>query len=305
VRHLLLAAGVALASPVQAQDLCAAVWDRLVLGAAILVPVSGTVRADGAACEVSGVEIDMPGDYTPVWVIERLRLSGGALGWIAGAGGTPDRLEIAVEGLSFQLRTGMADLDYIHAAQARANPTRLTAALEWQADARRLVLERLEVDLPGDNAITLTAAVEGVDLSSAGAMQMSLTGAALREADLTVQSHGFFEFYLLPWLGNGLLPLEGDVEAAAAALQARATEVVAGLPGAQFPGDSRAALAALIAELPNPAGTLTLSFRADPGFGAARFAGYAGQPLPATLEAAAPLLQGVTVGIGWTHEEIR
>jgi hypothetical protein len=302
---LLLAAALGVAAPVQAQDVCAAVWDRLVSGVSLVAPVTGTMRAEGAGCLAEAVEIDMPGDYTPVWVIERLRLSGGALGWIAGNRAVPDRLEIAVDGLSFQLRTGMADMDYIYSAQARANPIQVSAALEWQAGARRLALERLEVDLPGDNAISLTAVLEGVDLSSEAAMQMSPTGAALREADLTLRTHGFFEAYLLPWLGNGLLPLEGDVEAEVARLKAQATEIVLGLPEAQFPGGTRDALVALIADLPNPAGRLTLAFRADPGFGAARFAGYAGQPLPATLEEAAPLLDGVTVEIGWTDEDNR
>ena len=305
MRALLLAAGLGLAAPVQAQDVCAAVWDRLVSGVSLVAPVTGTMRAEGADCLAEAVEIGIPGSLLPVAVIERLRLSGGALGWIAGNSAAPDRLEITVEGLSFQLRTGMADMDYVYAAQARANPIRVTAALEWQAGAKRLLLDRLDVDLPGDNATTLTAVVERVDLSSKAAMQMSLTGAALHSADLTVRTHGLFETYLLPVLGNGLLPHEGDVEAEVARLKAQATEIVLGLPEAQFPGGTRAALAALIAELPNPAGTLTLAFRADPGFGAARFAGYAGKPLPATLAEAAPLLDGVTVEIGWTHEDDR
>lgn len=305
MRHLWLSAALLFAPPAHAQDLCDAVWDRLAAGISVLAPVTGTARAEDAACEVTGIEIDMPGDYTPVWVIDRLRLSGGALGWIAGTKAAPDRLEIAVEGLSFQLRTGMADMDYIYAAQARANPTHVAVALSWQAEARQLVLERLDVDMPGDNAISLTAVVEGVDLSGDAAMQQSLTTAALRAADLSVRTHGFFEAYLLPNLGNGLLPLDADVEAEVARLKAEATAAVTALPEAQFPGGSRAALAALIAEVPNPAGTLTLAFRADPAFGATRFAGFADQSLPATLAAAAPLLDGVTVEIGWTHEDNR
>lgn len=79
--------------------------------------------------------------------------------------------------------------------------------------------------------------------------------------------------------------------------------MVGDLPGTSVSGDSKAALRALIAELPNPSGDLTVSLRADPGIGPTRAAGCAMGGVPETLAKAAPLFQGVTLDIGWTHAD--
>lgn len=303
---LLLIAGLAAPAGAEEAGPCRSLWDRLSAALSESFPVSGTVTADAQGCVVADVRLDYPGDYTPDWVADELRLSGGALGWLAGdAAAVPDRLEVLVRGLRFELRSGMALTDYVFAAQARANTIDADLALAWDPAARMLAIERLAVDFPGQNELHLTAQVTGLDLSSPGAAQMSLASAALREADLVVRTHGLFEGLLLNALATALLPLEGNMEAEVAALKAQATAAVAALPEASFPGESRAALAALIAELPNPKGRLTLAFRADPGLGATRFAGYAPGGAPDTLEAAAPLLDGVTVEIGWSHEDDR
>jgi hypothetical protein len=305
----LLAAALAFATSAGAQGLagdalCQAVWTALADKAARVAPLTGQVAPmqDGA-CVFTDLHFDLPGDYTPDWRADRLVLSGGALGWSVGEPVSPDRLEIAVEGLRFSVTTGMAQLDYLYAAQARAAPIRARAVLAWDAGARTLTLDAAEIDFPGDNLVRLSAVADGVDLSSTAALQMSATGFRLRAADLSVRTHGLFEWYALLSLGPMFLPPEGDMDTAMAALKAEATEAVRALPEAHFPAPSKAALAALIAELPNPAGRLDLAFRAEGGFGPARFAGYAATGVPDNLAEAAPLLDGVTFAIGWTHED--
>jgi hypothetical protein len=73
------------------------------------------------------------------------------------------------------------------------------------------------------------------------------------------------------------------------------------LPAASFPPASKAALQAVLSELPNPSGTLTVAMRSDAGIGPARLMGYAMTGVPDTIAGLAPVLDGVTFDIGWSH----
>lgn len=294
-----------LAGPALAEGeagLCGQVWARVAEG---LSP-SGTVRQEAVAqegdwCVVGGPVLDLDGQYLPDWHMDRLRFRGSALPWLVDGSVLPEGLEVAVEGLRLAVQTGNAQFDWLHAAQARANTIRAEASLAWDPAARVLRLEGLSVDFPGANALDLRATVAGVDLSSTGAIQMSATGFALTGADLRIETHGLFEGYLLMPLGAALLPYEGYMDAAAERLRAGLLALVADLPEASVPPASKAALAALVGELPNPAGVLELSLRADPGLGPVRFGGYALTGMPATLAEAAPLFRGVSLDASWTH----
>jgi hypothetical protein len=87
------------------------------------------------------------------------------------------------------------------------------------------------------------------------------------------------------------------------ALRNAALGGIAQLPEAAVPADSKDALSALVAELPNPSGRLVVAFRAEEGFGPARLAPFAINGLPQTMAEAAPLFRGVAVDVGWTHVE--
>lgn len=304
LRHavaVLMALGSAAGAQTMSEAACAAAFAALT-GPEAVFPVTGTlagVTAEG--CVIRDLVLDMGGEFAPDWHATELRLSGSALDWLAGEAATPETLEVAVRGLRFEVSTGNSQMDYLLAAQARAAPTRVDLALDWDRAAKVLVLSRLEIDFPGDNAVSLSARVANVDLSSEGALQMSATGFALTEADLSVTSHGLFEHYVLMSLGPSLLPLEGDMAAAMAALQAEATAALADLPEATFPAATKDAVARLIAEMPNPSGQLDLAVRADPGFGPARFAGYAMTGVPQDIAGVAPMFDGVTINMDWQH----
>jgi hypothetical protein len=302
-----LALSLALAGPVWAERTaigpdCNAVWTSL----ATSFPLRGAVAPpDGEWCVFADVVLDMPGTYVPDWHAEKLRLRGAALTWAVDRSLPPDRLELAVEGLRLVVQTGDPQMDYLFAAQARPNRIGVQAALAWDGAARTLTVERLEIDFPGENLVSLTALVNGVDLSSEGAMQMSATGFAVTEADLMIQTHGLFEWYVLMAFGPMVLPREGDMAAAMARVRADLVTGIAALPDATFPQASKAALAALAGELPNPSGILTLSLRSAAGVGPARLMGYAMTGVPHTMAEAGPLFDGVTVNIGWSHEDAR
>ncbi|NHB76693.1 hypothetical protein [Rhodobacter calidifons] len=302
IRRAVLALFLAMApgGPALAEtSLCRHVWDRVsaTLGALGRVTAEA-VAQEGDWCLVSRPVLDIDGRYAPDWHLDRLRFRGSAPVWLVDGSVPPESLEVAVEGLRLVVQTGDAQFDWLYAAQARANTIAAEASLAWEPAARLLRLEGLRVDFPGANALDLRAVVAGVDLSSAGAMQMSATGFSLTEADLRIETHGLFEAYLLMPLGVNLLPSEGDMQAAAETLRGDLLDLVAALPE---PSVSPASKAALVGELPNPAGVLTLSLRAESGIGPARLAGYALTGMPATLAEAAPLLRGVVVDVGWSH----
>ena len=72
-------------------------------------------------------------------------------------------------------------------------------------------------------------------------------------------------------LGPVVLPSEGDMDAAVGGYPGGPDgRWSADLPGTSFSDASKAALVALIAELPNPSGDLTLGLRAEPGLGPVR-----------------------------------
>lgn len=292
-----------LAGPAAAEGLCDAAWEKVLAGLTSFGTVSGTVGQEGDWCIVHGVILDLDGQYLPDWHMDRLRFRGAALGWLVEGAGAPDGLEIGVEGLRLVVQTGNPQMDWLFAAQARPNAIRAETSLSWDAAARELRLEGLSIDFPGENLVELSAVAAGVDLSSTGAAQMSATSFALTEFDARITTHGLFEWYVLMALGPSMLPYEGDMDAAAEGLRAEMRAAVADLPGTSFPDASKAALGALIEELPNPSGDLTVSLRSEAGFGPSRLMPWAMTGVPRTVSEAAGVLDGVTVEVGWTHAD--
>lgn len=299
-----LLAGPAGAEELAGQALCTAVWAKVpgLFGALGEVTAAG-VTQEGDWCVVEAPVMDMSGQYVPDWHIDRLRFRGSALGWIADGSTLPEGLEVAVEGLRLVVQTGDARMDWLFAAQSGPNRIDAEAALAWDPAAKVLRLEGLTVDFPGENLIEASALLTGVDLSSTGAMQMSATSFALTDANLRITTHGLFEWYVLMALGPVVLPTDGDMDAAAKEVRAGLVAGVADLPDDSVSSASKDALGALIAELPNPSGELTVSLRADPGIGPARAAGYALNGVPQSVAEAAPLFQGVMVDVGWSHDD--
>lgn len=297
-------AGSAGAEGLPDQALCAAAWARASEGLSALGAVSvKSVAQDGDWCVVEGPVLDMAGQYLPDWHLDRLLLRGSALGWIADGSTLPEGLEIAVEGLRLVVQTGHAQMDWLFAAQSRPNAIAAEASLAWDPATRVLRLEGLSVDFPGENLVEASATVTGVDLSSTAAIQMSATSFALTEFDARITTHGLFEWYVLMALGPSLLPTEGDMETAAEALRARMRAAIGALPDTFASVDSKAALVALVDELPNPSGDLLLSLRANPGIGPTRFAGLALTGVPDGLAEAGPMLEGVALEVDWTHAD--
>ncbi len=299
-----LLAGPAGAEGLAGQALCAAVWGQVADGLSGFATVTALrVAQEGDWCVAEAPVLDLEGQYVPDWHMDELRFRGAALGWIADGSTLPEGLEVAVAGLRLVVQTGNPQMDWLFAAQSRPNRIDADVTLAWDPVAKVLRLESFSVDFPGENMVQASAVLTGVDLSSTGAAQMSATSFALTEADFAVTMHGLFEWYALMPFGTMVLPQDGDINAAADQIRADLLRVVGDLPETSFPVDSKAALAALVAELPNPSGDLTVELRAEPGIGPARAAGYALNGVPRSVAEAAPLFQGVTVDVGWIHAE--
>ncbi|HLQ18228.1 MAG TPA: hypothetical protein VK146_04545 [Tabrizicola sp.] len=292
-----------IAGPAGAGELCPAAWEKVRAVLSNLGTLQGEAQQDGDWCKVDGLVMDLDGQYLPDWHVDQLRVRGSALGWLVDGSQAPDGLEIVVDGLRLVPQTGDPQMDWLFQAQSRPNAIRAEAALSWDVAEKVLRLEGLTVDFPGENLVELSVVARGVDLSSTGALQMSATGFAVTEADLRVTTHGLFEWYVLMPFGPTILPQDGDMEIAADALRMRLRAAVADLPGASVSTQSKAALADLIDELPNPSGDLSVSFRSNGGIGPARFIGWAMTGVPRAASDASAVLEGATVEVDWTHED--
>lgn|GEM_PF-1823800 len=294
-----------LAAPAQAQmnGDCQALLDRTVAQTqGLSARYSGT---EGEWCVYRNLRLKTPSN-DPDFAADSLRLRANAPLWavLMGEPANGDGYDAAVkiEGLRFFAKTGMANYDYLFQLQSMSDQTAVDLALMWDASAKELRLTRLEVDFPGDNALSATARIGNVDLSSDGAAQMAVTGFAVQEATLGVTSNGLFESVFLLPMGMMLMPQEGDMTVAAEAVRAQGLAGVAALPDTAFSTQTKAALSQLIAEMPNPAGTLALKFQANGGFGPARLTSFALFGVPTTIEQAAPLFKGITLDATWTPQ---
>lgn len=101
-----------------------------------------------------------------------------------------------------------------------------------------------------------------------------------------------------------MLPGEGDMQAAVAGLKAQAAAGIAQLLEATFPAGTKAAMVALLTELPNPSGTLPLALRSEAGVGPSRVLDFAMTGVPRTMAEAAPVFDGVVINMEWQHDPV-
>ncbi|MEL6532939.1 MAG: hypothetical protein AAFQ06_07855, partial [Pseudomonadota bacterium] len=168
-----------------------------------------------------------------------------------------DLVEIELTGLRFAVRTGFSpDMDYVFAAQARAREG-IDAMLSVAYDAGRVTLDPLRIDFPGENAIEARLAL--TDLSDDPFQALD---GRLERLELSIQSHGLFEEFALFPLATMLLSDQDDPEAEVAQLKDEGRAALASLP---LTDATVAALTALIDDMPNPAGTLSLILAPEGG----------------------------------------
>lgn len=265
IRALLVAAGMALATPLSAQvseDLCRAVFAQAT-GAIPDAIVEAEIGTDGADCVAQGVRI-VHGAGRGEIAADRIAWSGQGLDGFAEEMTPPRALVIEAEGLSTFALAGQPVFDYVRRARQAQRKVTLGFEARWDALTGRLVLDRLEIDFPGNNRLRLSARAEGADLTSLPALLDSVNRIALTEVTFDVTSNGLFEEVALPELAHFVTPTGGDPEASMRAMIGASVAAIEELPDDMLGGPSKAALIAVIESLPTPAGALRLTLTLDP-----------------------------------------
>jgi hypothetical protein len=290
MKRVLLAAACGLCLPVHAEMTeasCATSWGLLSIPLG-LGPDLATPRLEGEACVARDLEI----------VNGRMRVVVDELHWqldgleaLLIRGALLDRVEIRARGVYVLANTGMADFDYVMEAQARASGG-IAVDLLATHDAGELRLDRLHVDFPGENSIDATLHMTGVDPAAPEA-------ARIHAARIEVLTRGLFESYALMPLANLLLAASEDPETEVARLQAGATAAIEALPEPLFHRSTRQALAALVADMPNPAGIVVLDLQSPAGLPLSQFTEEAGLLVRLPVTDPVELLEGATLQISY------
>jgi len=310
-KALALSASAALAAlPATAQvtaaqtaELCQASWDRL----AAALPLSaetGAAPAEDGRCSIERVALETGYGLHPAG-FEASRMLWATEGYDpADPAALPRALSVEIEGINQLLHTGDPVFDYLLRFQMRASSTQARMDLHWDEAEQRLELERLEIDFPGQNSLSLSATLAGIDLGSVGMAQISAMSSGLARLDLEIETNGLFESLALIPLGNALIdPWGAEPAEQVAQFKAAAAGWLSDLPEANLDGASRTALLDLLDTLPNPAGTLRIRAGAEPPFGPSRFMGAALFGLAAPGGGGEQLLEGVRLSFDWQPTE--
>jgi hypothetical protein len=297
-----------LATPAMAQDLTTADCVAIVAAAqpamtSLQIPFTlpAPTATDGW-CVIGPTTVEPAGDYQPAYSFAALQFRGAGLAAFP-AGQPPTTLDIQLRDLRVTPRTTDARLDYLLGLQGARSGIFVDIAAQYDPATRVLKLDRFDIDLPGNNAIGMTAQIDRLDLTSTSGLQMSVGTAGLTSLGLTATSNGLFETYLVLPLGNALLPeipetIDHAFYTASIIADTRAT--IASLPDTLIDAPSRGALDAVLAEMPHPWGKLTLQMQAPAGFGTQRFMGFAVTGVPYTLQDWLPVFAGVTITATYT-----
>ena len=257
-----------------AQALCAASWQ-------VLAPAFGRGKA-GIGLDARPQVVDgwcVTNALTPAWgggglriEIARLYWRGEGLEAYLADGTWPARLDLRAEGVVLRradTRTGA--------------PLRLDAvmALTWDAATGTLRLDGPDLDLPGDNAISVDAQITRITPVSPARALAALSAGSLEFLTVTAASDGM----LARHLGAG----EGNP----AGLQTRALDRVAQIPDVLIDTASRDALRALARALPRPRGTVEIGAEAEKGYALGRLWNFAGPRPPRDSAGVAKVLKGL------------
>lgn len=302
---LALMPGFAFAQETVTDAHCTALWDQaVVMATASGQELTGIVeKTGGNDCLYSMVQVMSDnGSFRTGFAIGAVSLRGPVVPWATGAAVEPLEIDIAVNGIRNVVETGNSAQDFLLRAQGRGAESYLQLLALWDPATKMLDLRRLSLDLPGRNGIEIRALAKNVDLTNLSSAQMSLTGFAVTEAEVVIETHGGFEIWALPMLVAALPPhsADEDFELTFARFHRSVMDGIEALPETSFPSEAREALKTAVFALPNPFGTLRVTMQAPEGWGLARLTRYAMTGMPQSVADLGPLLQGVTFGAEWT-----
>jgi hypothetical protein len=246
------------------------------------VLVEGWCRIDGAVFKGKAKD-------APEIRAKTLRLRG------VGVNGALTALEVEATGIKVAPKIGDRAMDARMRSFLRLQTAELALSADWDKDADVLAIRELVLTLPGRNRLTLSARIEGADLSGASA----LLGGAVTSLGLELVTDGRVARPVVQALGTRLVPEGADEGQAVLAVRALLGEVVEAMPAATLDRESRFALSAMVAGLPQTTGTLKLVLAAEDGISPARVALNGLRKEPLSKAALATLFEGVTLSADW------
>lgn len=252
------------------------------------------VRFEDSWCVINGVSLAF--DRVTRMEIGQLRWQGVGLEAFVKDQTPPTSLSVRAKNLRVIATPGDPVLDYLLRAQAARNGIEASFGANWDPATKRLDLTGLTLDFPGENSVQVAGAVDRIDLSSQDAILLSLGGTALRALRIDVVSNGLFENTVLMALGGALLDRTDPPEKQVERLKADAVTWINSLPDSLVDAPSKAAMARLASDMPNPNGTMTLELLAPDGFVLARLMRFAAPNPPETVEEIAAVLDGLKIG---------
>ena len=246
-------------------------------------PVSAPVTEEGH-CRVDNALLRSPWQ---TWHARRVSWAVDGLDALA-QGSLPARIDLVMEDFGLLGRMDHPVWDYVLLAQSRAM-SGMTLRLSATYAEGVVQLTETEILFPAGSRVALDARFSGIDPAS------PLT-ARVDTARLEVRTLGLFERYLLGPIVTAYFDPALPMEPQADMQRAQATALVTALPEASFPPETRAAMAAFIADFPNPRGDLGITLDAPEGMRLTQLGHLGGLE---GAEALASAFEGVQIGISY------
>lgn len=162
-------------------------------------------------------------------------------------------------------------MDYLFDVQSKRAGIDAFFRAYWDEPNDTIWLENLRANFPGENSVLVSAEIGNVDLRTPETAAQSLSQFGLKNLKLGIESKGLFETYFIFTLGQALLDGSTDPEADIAHMIAQSLAIIQTLPNATFDHETRANLARLVTDMPNPYGTIQLELNAIDGLGPSPF----------------------------------
>ncbi len=280
-------------------DSCAALWSGVPavvggyeLNQSVMLEQAGWCFVQGAA--LVGQNVNQPNIS-----VASLRVRGAGLGQAAAPEGGFREAEVVATGVRVAPKIADRGISDKLRTYLRVQVADVSFVIRWNVETGELLLRQFQLVLADGTKVTLGADIEGAQLASLQAAQLSVLVARLTVMDFVMISKGQAVRPLVEAVAQELVPKDTAPARAIEAARAMVLSGVDALPDAAFDGASKSALRNWIAAMPQPAGKLAIALRAEAGIGALQVALAALQADPTSEAALAALFDGATVRATW------
>ena len=174
----------------------------------------------------------------------------------------PSALELTISGFQVAPKTGSPSTDYL--IEIQSDPLDIHLAYAWDQTAHTLELLDFSVTSPHYGAYRVSARASDMTLDPAQLDDLENLPGTLDAVSIELDNARFLSAMLAPSL-LGFLPPDADPRPLVEAYKSAANAFITGLPSANVPDATKAALNSFVAAFPKPTGDYTFKMQADPG----------------------------------------